>query len=213
MFGRNPSSIRRGWLTLLREDQINKQPIEAHLWDKDLWEHSMREMLGNATGKLVVPMTQEIDTLRPKSPVRHNASNQSGGGGGMGGTSGGVQIQMGMVNGGPRFGGSMGGMVMPQPIMPIGMGMDGMLWPGVMANMGMANMQGMGNMGGMNLNMPMMNGGGFPVFNGGGMGINMPPNGNGEWEQRQNQNAGWNPQMMMGNFNGMGAGQWQGGGY
>ncbi|KAI0077654.1 MT-A70-domain-containing protein [Panus rudis PR-1116 ss-1] len=53
----------------------NMNPVK---WERENWEAQLKQLAsGNAgmgQGKLVVPTTSDIDALRPKSPMRHNAS-------------------------------------------------------------------------------------------------------------------------------------------
>ena len=173
IFGRARSSLRRGWVTVLAEgehehipelarDRAPCVPDGARPWEKDGWEESIRKLAALGGGKCVVPNTQEIETLRPKSPVRSGAPGGGGVSGGVGvGVSGGVSVAL------PRTGrpnmppnqAAQNQMLVP-PMM--GMGMGGMVrvgmpvdmsgWPGMGMNVNM-NMAGMG-MG--NMNMPMM---------------------------------------------------------
>ncbi|KAG7087584.1 hypothetical protein E1B28_013538 [Marasmius oreades] len=152
---------------------------------RETWETGIKSLANG--GKPVVPLTSDIDALRPKSPFRPGSTTASastpGPGsvvGTPGGSSGGnVQMGMNMNNQGPiapRFnnvnrGGVpnqlMMGMGQVQPF-GLGMGMNGM-------NMNMGNIGGMNpmeammagwaGMGGMNMNMNMNMG------NMGGMGV------------------------------------------
>jgi len=60
---------------------------QATKWQQEIWEEKIKELLSNS--KAVVPMTSEIDVLRPKSPVRHGQGISSGGGSAV---SGGVAV-------------------------------------------------------------------------------------------------------------------------
>jgi len=64
----------------LREGAIRVEGEEGGIatrWIQESWEEGIKELSG--TGKPVVPMTPEIDALRPKSPVRGGqSSNLSG---------------------------------------------------------------------------------------------------------------------------------------
>ena len=85
IFGR-PSSLRRGWVTVLgdahlpfRDGAICVEGEEGGIateWIQESWEEGIKEL--SQTGKAVVPMTPEIDALRPKSPVRGQSSNLPG---------------------------------------------------------------------------------------------------------------------------------------
>ncbi|KAG9028138.1 hypothetical protein FRB95_006822 [Tulasnella sp. JGI-2019a] len=126
VFGR-AHSLRPGWVTIgdfdLTPDLIRE--TGAREWDSEVWESELgRDMLGRA----LVPVTQEIELLRPKSPNR--------GGGGVGGSgSGGAPGMMGPPmrtpgaapqyqthsrhNSGGAFSGGVGlGMQHPQPQHP-----------------------------------------------------------------------------------------------
>ncbi|KAF5375403.1 hypothetical protein D9615_007997 [Tricholomella constricta] len=209
IFGR-PSSLRRGWVTVLAEGQHERLPPPAdargtiHVegeegglatrWERETWEEAIKERANG--GKAVVPMTPEIDALRPKSPFRPgqtNANANSQGGGGTSGprfTSG---NRMGFAGAGPAAQGQGLGQnqMMAQPIMGMGMnamgmgiggavGVDEMMgaWNPMMGGMGGMNVGGMGNMnmgnmGRMNpgmarMTMPMM---GNMGMGGGGYGV------------------------------------------
>ncbi|KAG6810858.1 hypothetical protein H0H92_010042 [Tricholoma furcatifolium] len=197
IFGR-PSSLRRGWVTVMAEGQYERLPtggdargtihVEgeegglATKWDRELWEAAIKER--TVGGKAVVPMTPEIDALRPKSPFRPgqqaNANPQQQLVNGPRFTNG--NNRMGFTGGASSTGGQMMGQnqMLVQPMMgmgvpAMGMGMGGggvgdMIggWNpmmGGMGGMGVTGMggMGMGNMGRMNVNagmgrmgMPMM---------------------------------------------------------
>ena len=82
IFGR-PSSLRRGWVTVLGDEHLPLGEGAIHVegeeggiatkWIQESWEEGIRELSGS--GKSVVPMTPEIDALRPKSPVRGGQSS------------------------------------------------------------------------------------------------------------------------------------------
>ncbi|KAF5381922.1 hypothetical protein D9757_007561 [Collybiopsis confluens] len=118
VFGRASSSLRRGWVTILgqvEEDQLLRtqgttggsvfiegpEGGEATKWVKESWEARIRDIVNG--GKLVVPVTADIDALRPKSPFRPGAggatgtagSANNGPGGNPGASSGGVQMKVG----------------------------------------------------------------------------------------------------------------------
>jgi mRNA m6A methyltransferase non-catalytic subunit len=190
----------------------------ATKWDRESWEEGIKELSNG--GKAVVPMTSEIDALRPKSPFRPNQSNPTGA----------MPVAGGAVN--PRFvsgnrtgfvGGPQGMQAMGQnqmimqPMMGMGMnsmgmgmgaGVDEMMgaWNPMMGGMGNMNVPTMGNMnvggmGGMNttsmgnvgrLGMPMMGGGGF------GAGTGMYNVGMGWADQGQfGMEGGWDGDAMM----------------
>ena len=200
IFGKSRSSLRRGWVTVLADGQEVTADLETAPWDKDMWDASIRE-LANA-GKFVVPMTADIDALRPKSPFRPGTVP----GPGKGNTTGtlgeaaiipSVQMQTNMGMGMNGLG--MGGI----PVGP----MEGM-WP-----MGMG-IQGMGmGMGGIGMNMGM--GMGMPMAQP-GMGVTQYPHFNpaigmgGPWMDMQGQGGGmgWDGNamdgMMGGNMMGIG---------
>ena len=198
IFGRASSSLRRGWVTVLGQGQEEWLPPpvqgggtgtmhvdgdeggEAIRWERESWENGIKELANG--GKSVVPMTSDIDALRPKSPFRPGAQ---GGGGSSGGV--GVGIGAGRFGAGNRGGFGVGGQgggqgqnqMMAQPMMGMGMnalgvsgmgmgngvGVEGMMsgWPGMMGGMGNMNVGGMGN----------MNAGGLGNMNAGGMGVGM----------------------------------------
>ncbi len=60
---------------------------QAVKWQQEIWEGKIKQLLSNS--RAIVPMTSEIDALRPKSPVRHGQSISGGGGSAM---SGGVAV-------------------------------------------------------------------------------------------------------------------------
>ncbi|KAG5735578.1 Methyltransferase-like protein 14 [Termitomyces sp. T112] len=88
IFGR-PSSLRRGWVTVMADGQYERLPTcgdargtihvdgedggLATRWDRESWEEAVKERSNG--GKAVVPMTPEIDALRPKSPFRPGQTN------------------------------------------------------------------------------------------------------------------------------------------
>ena len=156
----------------------------ATKWIQESWEEGIKELSG--TGKPVVPMTPEIDALRPKSPVRGGQSSNLSGPA----TSASQNIQNN------RFSGNrvnvhpnmqmMGPQMMMPPVMGIGahqMGMgigamddtlmggwNSMLAAGVnhVGGMQASNMSNMAN-GGMAMNNPGMG------MNGGALGLSGMP--------------------------------------
>ncbi|KAI8972581.1 MT-A70-domain-containing protein [Trametes punicea] len=253
IFGR-ARTARRGWVTVLAEGE--EERIEegmtlgeddgaagdtqdgAMRWNRERWEAKIKELAGG--GKPVVPVTPEIDALRPKSPVRGGSANPNTGmlpspapaggpmntpmgigmgGMGMGGTPG---------SGGPRGGGggfaNQNRMMGPPQMVPMngmaagaadmgGMGMMG--WPG--ADMGMAGLGINVPVGAMGMNpMGMAMGGGMGVGMGGpaqqGMGFGGGRFGGGfDGGMGMNAGMGW-----MGSGEGQfmdpsGAGMWDGG--
>lgn len=60
---------------------------QATKWRQETWDEKVKQLTSN--GKAVVPMTSEIDALRPKSPVRHGQNSSGGGSSAM---SGGVAV-------------------------------------------------------------------------------------------------------------------------
>ncbi|EJD52159.1 MT-A70-domain-containing protein [Auricularia subglabra TFB-10046 SS5] len=197
VFGR-AHSLRPGWLTVGDATELAQgNEVGAQAWTREGWEAE----LGKTNGKIVVPMTSEIDALRPKSPVRNNPpQHMQGPGPGMGMNMGPMNMgmPMGMVGGPMQMG--MGG---PPPTMnvplrfdatgglnvalpPQGMGMMGGGGPGMQGihmggvkppGMGMPApggiMPGQGNM----MGGPRMGpGGGMgPMGMGGGMGMGGMP--------------------------------------
>ncbi|KAJ7875398.1 MT-A70-domain-containing protein [Mycena olivaceomarginata] len=116
VFGRASSSLRRGWVTALAPGQEDRLPQDG------------LPTLANG-GKTVVPMTPEIDALRPKSPFRPGAQNANSNSGGAMGTGGGG-ARFGGGNRGGNFGGPQNqgqvqgvgqGQMMGQPMMGMGM--------------------------------------------------------------------------------------------
>ncbi|KAL0579380.1 regulatory protein [Marasmius crinis-equi] len=196
IFGRTSSSLRRGWVTALsqieEEDFHREKGSDATLyvdgeeggevsrWDREKWDAGIKEIANG--GKPVVPMSSDIDALRPKSPFRPGSNANSGAN--ATGSSGGVPV--GMNPQPPRFNNNnnrvnFNNTGMPPQVMmgqPFGMmnqmnmgmngmnGMEGMMpgWPGAMNAMGAMNMHmgmnangmGMGNggMGPGNMGMP-----------------------------------------------------------
>lgn len=72
VFGR-PSSIRRGWVTVMGQGRdignlMSAEGVRATKWEREAWDEGIKEVTNG--GKPVVPMTPEIDALRPKSPFR-----------------------------------------------------------------------------------------------------------------------------------------------
>ena len=211
VFGR-PSSLRRGWVTVLAPGQEShletlslsedgtpqtvRAPCfdslggtekeewgQATLWNKESWEEGIKELANG--GKAVVPMTPEIDALRPKSPVRGGSAAAAGVGGPQGHVGmpqqggGGPRFNQGVMpmQGGPRMGGGPGFMSLPNNPMMAANQMVG-VQPGMM---------GMG--------MPLM--------------ANAAATGMGMEEMMAAMGGAWNPAMGMGGMNpnvGMGAG-------
>ncbi|KAH7882188.1 MT-A70-domain-containing protein [Phlebopus sp. FC_14] len=170
IFGRARSSLRRGWLTVLADgeearvpelarDRAPCIPEGARPWEKDGWEEATKELASMGGGKCIVPNSQEIEILRPKSPVRSGATS---GGAISGGVSGGVSLGGPMRTGRPPMTSNqaqnpmmmspMVGMGMPGMGIGVGMPVEMGGWPGMGMNM---NMPGMG-LGIGNMNMPMM---------------------------------------------------------
>ncbi|KAK7035359.1 regulatory protein [Paramarasmius palmivorus] len=229
VFGRASSSLRRGWVTLLsqiEEEELTRQKGsesvlfidgeeggEVLRWERDKFDAGIKELANG--GKAVVPLTSDIDALRPKSPFRPGSGANgpaTQGNPGSGGSSGGVQMGIPGMNVGPRLNrGGFSNPMMPNqgqnPMLgqPFGMGINAM-------NMGMGNningMEGMmgawpGMMGGMgngaNMHMANMN------MNSGGLGnpnaMGMPMVGmGGSFQPQQNGNFVGMPAMQM--FNG-----------
>ncbi|KAG2123422.1 MT-A70-domain-containing protein [Suillus clintonianus] len=168
LFGRARSSLRRGWVTVLTESDGAKVGEHArttegdavHQWNKDSWDEATRHLASLAGGKCVVPNSQEIDALRPKSPMRSGNSGVSGGvgvaiSGGVGVGSAGVGMNAGNMNTDPNMNMQLGrrqpsqNQMMVSPMMGMGIPMDMGMGMGNMMGMGMGNMgmMGMGNMG------------------------------------------------------------------
>jgi len=180
IFGR-PSSLRRGWVTVLGQGQherlitlgdtqgtVNVEGEEggrATKWDRESWEEGIKELSNG--GKAVVPMTPEIDALRPKSPFRTTQTNSAGP------LPAGAAVNPRFVAGNATglVGGPQGVQVLGQnpmivpPMMGIGINSMGMgMGAGVDEMMGVWNPM-MGGMGNMNVNVP-----GMGNINVGGMG-------------------------------------------
>lgn len=229
IFGKLASSLRRGWVTAIGGDTVPNGPLHvegeeggpATLFNRETWDHNVREIAGGA--KCVVPMTPDIDALRPKSPVR-GQSAQNGGGGSSGGVAlSGNNHQTNNMNMAPRFANNgmrnFGGMDMnPMGMgMGMGMGMDGMMgagWSGVPV-MGMNGMDPQAMMmAGMNPQMMdpqamTMNGTMGNMMMGGQAGAFVPMMNGMGWGDASGQFAMENGMMPgMGNM-GMG-GQWTG---
>jgi len=240
LFGRARSSLRRGWVTVLTEGDGFKAAEQARtpegdvarLWDKDTWEEATRHLASLAGGKCVVPNSQEIEALRPKSPMRPGNSGGMSGGVGVGvAVSGGVSVgnaglgmNTGNMNADPNMNMNLvrcppaQNQMMISPMMGMGMPMDMGMGLGNMMGMGMGNMgmMGMGNMGNMGvMGMGDMTGAPFQwVGNGDGMweegmmggAMGMGNTGMGVGNPAMGMGMGiGNPRMGMG---GMGMGQW-----
>ncbi|KAI0086123.1 hypothetical protein BDY19DRAFT_1059227, partial [Irpex rosettiformis] len=88
LFGR-ARSLQRGWVSALAEGEElsigaaqgsdvamegDETPVR---WEQEMWEAKMREFVVHTGGKCVVPMTSEINALRPKSLIRGGSTNRS----------------------------------------------------------------------------------------------------------------------------------------
>jgi hypothetical protein len=226
IFGRARSSLRRGWVTVLAEgehehvpelarDRAPCIPDGARPWGKDGWEEIGKKLAALGGGKCVVPNTQEIEILRPKSPVR-SGSLPGGGGvsGGVGvGVSGGVSVALGpprrqnmppnqaaqnQMRVSPMMGMGIGGMGIGMPVELGG-------WPGMGMNMNMAGL-GMGNMNMQMMGMNMDGIPGAPFHSPGQLGLWMGENPEGVvWEGGMGDGMMMNG--MMGGMN-LGMNQW-----
>jgi len=203
------TSLRRGWVTVFGPGQEDRLPYApdgtgkipvgtcdgdqigtptvAGRWTQESWEDGIKELSGS--GKTVVPMTLEIEMLRPKSPLRpgqatasgatHTPSVTTNGGGGILG----MPVAMGMgMNTVPRF--SLGNRVMGntpmmlphnqlmvQPVMGVGTDPMGMVMTDMEELMGNWNPM-MGSIGG-NIGVGIPGGGtGVGVMQPGMMGNN-----------------------------------------
>ncbi|KAF8970596.1 MT-A70-domain-containing protein [Flammula alnicola] len=188
------SSLRRGWVTALAPGQEEHLPSGGALnvegeeggiatrWVQESWEEGIRELANG--GKPVVPMTQEIDNLRPKSPVRPgqgNTNTNTNMGGGPNNASGsGSQIMAVSMAGPNRFGSGGGGHRSSNS---------------GFANMGNAPMNMQNQMMGQNAMMVQ------PMMGMTGMGPHQMGMGMGNMEELM---GGWNP--MMGGMGNMGVG-------
>lgn len=75
LFG-EPQQARRGWLTVGStgyEDPSFKLPHDVELFDMIEWGRRFPNNVPN-----LIPLTEEIDTLRPKSPNKNNNNNSNG---------------------------------------------------------------------------------------------------------------------------------------
>lgn len=179
IFGR-PSSVRRGWVTVMGQGRdlnhlMSAEGVRATKWDRESWDEGIKEVTGGV--KPVVPMTSEIDALRPKSPIRAGQSTTAAVGAttpaGVGVAAGGVvpgrmnqNIGLSGINAPQPTGPNQ---LMMQQMMPMGMqqlpmgmgaGVDEIMasWNpmmGGMAGMAPAGMPGM-NIGVGGMGMPMM---------------------------------------------------------
>lgn len=235
VFGR-PSSLRRGWVTILgpgqeealhtKDDGVvyveGEEGGRASVWVQETWEEGIKELSGG--GKPVVPMTAEIDALRPKSPFRPGQNTNTGAGGAGSGPGGvgmaganrfGTANNMNNRNGFLNSGGQnqmMGGQnqLVMAPMMGMGVhqlgGVDDMMgnWNPMM---GVAGMGGPGMGVGLGMNMMGMGAGfGQPVFNGGwgdpsqaGYGLDAAWDGDGMMAMNvQGMMNGMNPMGPMG---------------
>ncbi|KAH9856348.1 MT-A70-domain-containing protein [Lenzites betulinus] len=226
IFGR-ARTARRGWVTVLvdgEEERIDEGMAldsgpdgvsdGASRWNREQWEARVKELAGG--GKPVVPVTPEIDALRPKSPVRGGSANPNNSGmlSTPGSSGGSMNTPMSMSGtpgsgGGGRGGGGMGGMG--------GMGaMGGMMGGAWHGDMGMA---------GLGLNMPMtmagMNGMGMGMGFGGQQGMGMGGAGGGRFGggggfdggMGNNSNGGGMARNNLNHGHGHGQGQGQGHGH
>jgi hypothetical protein len=167
------TSLRRGWVTVFAPgqedyllhaadrsgnipvDPVGEDGVESRMvarrWTQETWEEGVKTLAGG--NRLVVPMTPEIETLRPKSPVRSGQSGPSAGStsGNIGmGVSIPVAMPMNMNPPASRFSSgskvastnqviSAQNQLMMQPMMPMNMsmGMEDMMgnWNPMMGNM------------------------------------------------------------------------------
>lgn len=197
IFGKH-TSLRRGWVTVLAPGQEDRLPYAsdgsgkvlvatydgdqsglstvAGQWMQECWEEEIKGLTGG--GKAVVPMTTEIETLRPKSPLRTSQANAPGAthtssGAGGGGSVIGMPVTMGlgmnmsnMTAPVPRFSTGNGlignapntpmmlpqNQLMVQPVMGMNTGPVGMVMTDVEELMGNWNSM-MGGIGGLNVGM------------------------------------------------------------
>ncbi|KAL1678755.1 MT-A70-domain-containing protein [Schizophyllum commune] len=212
IFGRAPSSLRRGWVTVLAPGQEKHIPPglalhvpgetggEATRWQgREAWTAAIRALAEGP--RAVIPSTTEIEALRPKSPVRNQPGGGSQGGGSQGGGRG--PGGGGMMNIAPRFsnggggqkGGQGGGGMANNPMIggSMGMGMDpSMLWGGMMGGgMGMGGMGMPGMMQNAGMGQGMQGGMGMQGVGGMGMQGGMP-----------GMQGGGGPMDMQGGFQG-----------
>ncbi|KAH9948483.1 MT-A70-domain-containing protein [Amylocystis lapponica] len=226
-------SARRGWVSALADGEP-PPPAPAQHWAREAWEARVRDLAPGA--RAVVPMTPEIDALRPKSPMRGGPANAGGNAGAQPAQTGGQRGFAPPRMMAPQMMGDAGmmawpemGMGMGMPMgMSMGMGMGGFGQGGAGYGMGMGNMGANmgGNMGG-NMGWErqfgdgMWDGMGEGVMGMGGMGNmqgnmqgNMGMGGNmGMSGRNMNMNPGMNPGMNPNMGMGMGMGQWRGDGF
>ena len=170
-------------MTVLSEEHLPSREGAIHVegeeggiatkWVQESWEEGIKELSG--TAKPVVPMTSEIDALRPKSPVRGGQSSNLPGSTAMSGSQG-VQNNRfsGNRNVHPHMQMMGSQMMMPSGVMGMGahqmgmgMGMDDALMGGWNPMMAATN-----HLGGMQAgNVSNMANGGM-AMNNQGMGVN-----------------------------------------
>lgn len=203
VFGR-PSSLRRGWVTVLSPGQESSEQFHAasdgtvhvpgneggrgSVWNRETWEEGIKELSGGKP-QPVVPMTGEIDALRPKSPVR----GDRGGGGGGGGIPDRPNLPANPIaaQGGNRFGGGGTGQLSGG----VGLGIAGMGPRGGFGNANMNIMAGAMPMMGQGQMQPGMMGMGMPQM----LGQNMEDMMGGAWNPAGGMGMGMaNPGGMMG---------------
>ncbi|KAF8637097.1 hypothetical protein AX17_003002 [Amanita inopinata Kibby_2008] len=214
IFGRT-SSIRRGWVTVMGQGRENNnlassEGVRATPWVREIWEEGIKDLSNG--GKAVVPMTTEIDALRPKSPFRPGQTTAT-----TAGTTVAPAVGVGAVGTGPvrlvqnNRVGFVGGtttnqpstqnqmmvppmMAMGMPQLPMGMGVEDMMngWNPIMG--------GMGSMGGLQAS-------GIPGMNVGVGGLGLPMMGQmGMANGFQAQGNGFGAGMFNGNMPGVGLG-------
>ncbi|THH28186.1 hypothetical protein EUX98_g6011 [Antrodiella citrinella] len=178
LFGR-ARTLRRGWVSVLAEgeearigestnfkadgDGDQTMPMK---WDRDSWEAKIKELAIPSGGKFVVPMTAEIDSLRPKSPVRNTSGTPQHLPTGLPHNPVGTSAVLATVNvnrgaNAPASGRVMMGPPISVPSLPTGTFESGIINP-------ILNWSDMSNMGGMQSNMGGMQG--SPM----GMGVQQP---------------------------------------
>ncbi|KAH8834021.1 MT-A70-domain-containing protein [Flagelloscypha sp. PMI_526] len=195
IFGRAASSLRRGWLTVFTEEQytqllervsvdgqIHVEPLSeetapstARKWEKAGWEHGLKELAERAGGKMVVPHSDDIEMLRPKSPApKHRGGNATGGSTG-GNTDGAFRFQ------------NQNQMRQPQPQPPFMSGPINMMGTQSMMMDGGMQMP-MGMFGQMPMMMNAAQYGMNPMVTAGGLGE--------QWMDQQNELGNWDPTMQ-----------------
>ncbi|KAJ7579060.1 MT-A70-domain-containing protein [Mycena floridula] len=134
VFGKATSSLRRGWVTVLGDSEISKAASfsadddsvpsrigDSTRWDRNTWETGVKALSNG--GRAVVPMTPDIEALRPKSPFRPG-QNQTQNQGQTGNTA--PRFAAGKMSG--QGGMGQGGMMMQQQQQMMNAAMNDGMW-------------------------------------------------------------------------------------